>query len=368
MAVFDFIDDELKELKAKGLYRTLRTPDGKLNFCSNNYLGLANHPQVVEMAIKTLKKHGIGSGASRLVSGNLKVHEELERVIADHEGTKASIVFPTGYMANLGTIQSLVGEGDAVIIDRLDHASIVDGARLSGAKLLVYPHKDIDALEKVLKKAFPFKKKLIVSDHVFSMDGDIAPVDDLIKLSAKYEAMIMLDVAHATGVIEAKPGKNVIIMGTLSKAIGSLGGFVAGDQNLIDYLRNKARAFIYTTALPPAIAAASIAAFKIIAKNDSLKKKLWENVRYINGRLKPMGFDTLGSQTQIIPIMVGEPGKAVAISEYLFDEGILLSAIRPPTVPQGTSRLRLTVTAMHTKQDIDLLIEKLAEVKEKFNG
>lgn len=353
-------------MRREGLFRTLKTVDEArvINFCSNDYLGLSKHPKVIEKASEILRKFGMGAGASRLVSGNFRIHEELEEKISSYEETPASIVFPTGYMANLGTIQALAGEGDAVIVDRLDHASIIDGARLSSAKLMVYSHKDIKALEKVLRKASSYKKKLIVTDHVFSMDGDIAPVRELSELASKFDAMLMLDVAHS--VRKLKTNENIIIMGTMSKTLGSLGGYVAGSKELIEYLRNKARAYIYTTALPPAVAAAAIAAIDVIESEPTLIEKLDENAGYAKKKIKSLGFDTLGSETQIIPIMIGEAKKAVEISEYLFDNGIFLSAIRPPTVPKGTSRLRLTVTSKHSKADIDNLASKLSEVKEKY--
>jgi len=380
MGIFDFIKEELDGIKKAGLFRALRTiEEGKgarvkirgkelLNFCSNNYLGLAGHPEVVRKTKEILKKHGVGSGASRLVSGNFAIHEELEAKISKYEGTPASIVFPTGYMANLGTMQALVGAGDAVIIDRLNHASIIDGARISGAKLLVYPHRDMEELEIILKHAQIFKKRLIVSDHVFSMDGDVAPADKLAELAVKYKSMLMLDTAHSTGVLDLKikDKANVIIMGTLSKAIGSLGGFISGSRDLIDYLRNKARSFIYTTGLPPAMAAASLASFDIIEKDSSYKEKLWDRVNYLKKKIQPLDFDTLGSETQIIPIMIGDARMAVDISNRLYSAGIFLSAIRPPTVPKGTSRLRMTVTAMHSKDDIDHLASKLKEIKDIY--
>jgi glycine C-acetyltransferase/8-amino-7-oxononanoate synthase len=380
MGIFDFIKEELNAIREEGLFRTLRTiEEGKgsrvkikgkelINFCSNNYLGLAGNPEVVRRTKEILKKHGVGSGASRLVSGNFEIHDELETKIAEYEGMPASIVFPTGYMANLGTMQALVGAGDAVIIDRLNHASIIDGARISGAKLLVYPHKDMQELEKILERSQTFKKRLIVSDHVFSMDGDIAPANKLAELAIKYKSMLMLDMAHSTGVLDLKikDTSNVIIMGTLSKAIGSLGGFISGSKDLIDYLRNKARSFIYSTGLPPAMAAASLASFDIIEKDSSFKEKLWNNVGYLKKKIQPLKFDTLGSETQIIPLMIGDARLAVEISNRLYSSGILLSAIRPPTVPKGTSRLRMTVTAMHSKDDIDHLASKLEEIKEKY--
>lgn len=382
MKAYDFIGDEISELKKESLYRTLKaiqktegakvTINGKelINFCSNNYLGLADNPKVKQRAIETLNKFGVGSGASRLVSGNYEVHEELERKIAEYEETEASIIFPTGYMANLGTIQALVGPEDAVIVDKLNHASIIDGARLSGAKLMVYGHKYLEKLEKALKKSAGARRRLIVSDFIFSMDGDLAPVEEMLDLSEKYDAMLMLDVAHSTGVVDLilPENNNIVIMGTLSKAIGALGGFVAGSRDLIDYLRNKARSYVFTTAMPPAIAAAASASFDIISGDDSLQKKLWGNVEYLRDNLDPLGFDLIGSETQIIPLMIGDTRKTVDISQYLFDNGIFLSAIRPPTVPRDTSRLRLTVTAMHSKKDIDHLIAKLREVKDRFLG
>jgi len=382
MKIFQFITDELERISSKGLLRTLKgidevkgariTIDGRrlINFCSNNYLGLANDPKVLKKAAEMLKRYGSGAGASRLVSGNLKVHEELEKKIAKYAATEAAIIFPTGYMANLGSIQALVGPGDAVVVDRLNHASIIDGARLSGAKMLVYKHLDMEQLEKVIKTASGLKKKLIVTDHVFSMDGDIAPLDRLTDIAKKYDAMLMVDTAHSTGVLEfkAKDRDNLIIMGTLSKSVGALGGFIAGSRQLIEYLSNKARAFIYTTALPPAVAASALAALEIIEHNGRMKKKLWNNIKYLNGKIEPLGLDTMGSKTQIIPILIGDARRAVEASNFLYSSGIFLSAIRPPTVPQGTSRLRLTVTAMHTKDDIDRLAEKLGQVKEKFIG
>lgn len=379
MAIFDFIDEELSSLKEEGLFRTLKTIEkvsgisykvkGKdvINFCSNNYLGLSFSPPVIRSAEVALKEFGAGSGASRLVSGNYALHEQLEASIAMYHKTPAAILFPTGYMTNLGTIQAMVGPGDAVIIDRLDHASIVDGARLSGAKLLVYPHKDMKALEKILKKAKAYKKRLIISDHVFSMDGDITPVIEMSKLARKYNAMLMLDVAHTIEpFISEDP--NVIIMGTLSKTIGSLGGYIAGSKSLIDFLRNKVRAYIFTTALPASVVASAMAAFQILMNDKYLIKGLNDNVEYARKAINKLGFDTMGSSSQIIPIFIGDASKALKISEYLFDKGILLSAIRPPTVPKGTSRLRLSITALHTKEDIDKLVAALRQAKEKFIG
>jgi glycine C-acetyltransferase/8-amino-7-oxononanoate synthase len=387
--ILEFIEEELNSLKESGLYRflkTIRKTDGRiieidgkeyLNFCSNNYLGLSNHPKVIEAAQAACKEFGAGCGASRLITGNTILHAELENRIAKFKGREAAIVFPTGYMANLGAITSLVDENDTVIIDRLDHASIIDACRLSRAKLQVYPHKDMKALEKILGRAGNFKKRLIVTDSVFSMDGDLAPLPEIISLAKEYNAITMIDEAHATGIIGPNgkgleehfglEGKTDIIMGTLSKSVGSLGGFIAGSAGLIDYLRNKAHSFIYTTALPPSACAAAIAALDIIESQPALRGKLWENIKHLTPLIPLSIFDGEGEtrregvriESPIIPIIIGDAKKTVEISELLMGKGIFLSAIRPPTVPEGSSRLRLTVTAMHNKEDLECLVSSL---------
>jgi 8-amino-7-oxononanoate synthase len=351
--VLEFINEELAALKAAGLYRELKTGDRKTHqvFCSNDYLGLSQHPLVKEKAKAAIDRYGFGAGAARLVSGNTPLQEELERKIAACEKREAAIVFPTGYMANLGAIPALVDEHDTVIIDRLNHASIIDACRLSKAKLQVYPHKDTGALEKVLQKARPFRRRLIVTDTVFSMDGDLAPLAEISRLAKQYDAILMTDDAHATGVITFDNPAD-IIMGTLSKAAGSLGGFVAGSAALIDYLRNKARSFIFTTALPPAACAASLAALEIIENEPQLRQKLWANIR----RLSPR------AESAIIPLIIGEAAATMELSARLFDRGFFVSGIRPPTVPAGESRLRITVTAAHTKEEIECLASLLREL------
>ncbi len=366
--MFEFIDQELKQLKKDGLFRELKTIEkiegskitinGKelVNFCSNNYLGLTDHPKIVAAAVTATKQYGTGAQASRLVCGNTVLHDALEQKIAKFKKTEAAIVFPTGYMANIGVITSLVDENDTVIIDRLNHASIIDACRLSKAKLQVYKHRDLLSLEAVLKKSAKFRRKLIVTDSVFSMDGDIAPIMDIVTLGKKYDAMVMADDAHATGVLEYE-GKPDIIMGTLSKAIGSLGGFVAGSKELIEYLRNKARTFIYTTALPASVCAASIVAFDVIEDEPEIKKRLWENISYLKSKISK-----LKTETQITPIIIGDAKKTMDLSQKLFDRGIFLSGIRPPTVPEGESRLRLTITAKHTKEDLNCLVSSLQEL------
>ena len=375
------ISNELKKIKESGLYRELNILEGAqgphvkikgrtyISFCSNNYLGLANHPEVVKAVEDAVGKYGWGAGASRLVSGNTELHQALEDEISKFKRKEAAIVFPTGYMANIGTICSLVSSGDLVICDRLNHASIIDGCRLSGATFRVYPHRDVAKLENILKKSKEYPRKLIVTDTVFSMDGDLAPLPDIVRIAHEYNAMVMADEAHGTGVF-GENGRGVvehfnldkkvnIIMGTLSKAVGSLGGFVTGNSDLISYLRNKARTFMYTTALPPAACAASIAGIKLIQRDHSLRESLWRNVHYVKDRLKLLSLNVTSLESPIIPIIIGNAKKAVDISGFLFESGILIPAIRPPTVPDESSRLRVTIMATHTRADLDKLLDVL---------
>ena len=378
------ISDELIKIKESGLYRNLTAVEnaqdthikieGKtyLSFCSNNYLGLASHPSVVAAVKDAVELYGWGAGASRLVSGNMTLHETLENEISKFKKKDAAIVFPTGYMANLGVITSLVSNGDLVICDKLNHASIIDGCRLSGADFRVYAHCNMEKLENILKKSAKYNCKLIVTDSVFSMDGDLAPLPDLVKIAAKYNAMLMVDEAHGTGVF-GENGRGVVehydlgnevyvVMGTLSKAIGSLGGYVSGDIDLISYLRNKARTFMYTTALPPAVCAASIAGIKLIQEDPSMRVSLWNNVRLIKDKLNSLNINTISSESQIIPILIGDAKKAVKVSKLLYDNGILIPAIRPPTVPANSSRLRMTVMSSHTKHDLERLSQTISDV------
>jgi len=379
-----YISGELERIEKSGLYRELNIVEsaqgthleikGKtyLSFCSNNYLGLANNPLVIKAVKDAVGKYGWGAGASRLVSGNMRLHEVLEGEISKFKGKEASIVFPTGYMANIGTISSLVSKGDLVICDKLNHASIIDGCRLSGAGFRVYPHCDMKKLENILKKATKYSRKLIVTDTVFSMDGDIAPLPDIVRIAHKYKAMVMADEAHGTGVFGKRGGGVVehfnlskkvdIVMGTLSKAVGSLGGYVSGDEDLINFLRNKARPFMYTTALPPAVCAASIAGINLIQENPSLRTSLWNNVRYLKEKLELLHFNVIPSESPIIPILIGDAKKAVDVSKLLYKKGILIPAIRPPTVPARSSRLRMTVMSIHTRKDLERLLEVLSDI------
>lgn len=365
----EFLSQTLADLKEKNLFRNLPNLDkpGLINFCSNDYLGISKHPKVIEACQEALKKYGHGAGASRLVSGNTILHEKLEQELADFKDREAAILFSSGYMANLGVLTALLDADDTVIIDKLSHASLVDAAKFSKAKLQVFAHSNMDALEKILKRSEKFKKRLIVTDSVFSMDGDIANLPEIVRLAKQYNALTLIDEAHATGVIGSR-GKGLeehfrlerqvdIVMGTLSKALGGLGGFVCGSQNLIDFLRNKARTFIYTTALPPAICAGVLQAVQIIKKDQTLINNLRDNISYFLGKTKNLRLMTYNLQliTPIIPIMIGDEKKALDLSAQLFQKGVLLTAIRPPTVPKGTSRLRITIQATHTKEEIECL-------------
>ena len=382
----DFIEQELSRLKDAGLYRHMpliqgpQEPKVKINgkdvilLCSNNYLGLANHPKVKEASISAIEKYGFGSGASRLVSGNMKLHEELEQRLARFKGTEAALVFNSGYHANIGIIPALASRGNLIFSDKLNHASIVDACILSRARLIRYPHKDMDALEKLLKKNSPLTthhSPLIITDGIFSMDGDIAPLKELSELADKYNCMLMIDDAHATGVL-GESGKgtmeyfgidnpNIIQMGTLGKALGCFGAYIVGSRKLIDYLINKARSFIYTTSLPPSVCAASIAAIDIIEDEPQLRQNLWDRIKFFRKGLKEAGLNTMQSETQIIPILIGEADVAVRISKDLMDKGVFVQAIRPPTVPEGTSRLRITLMATHSWDDLKYALETIEE-------
>lgn len=375
---------ELQKLEEQGLLRSLREVgsaqgprimlDGEevINLCSNNYLGLANHPLLKEAAIKATRKYGVGASASRLISGTTLLHKELEEKIADFKNTQAALVFNSGYTANLGIISALAGRGDVIFSDKLNHASIVDGCLLSGADLKRYPHSDIQALEDMLKKFHHSQKRFIVTDTVFSMDGDIAPLPEIVKLAKKNDCMLIIDEAHATGVLGER-GKGavehfgikdigIIHMGTLSKALGCFGAYAAGPKEIIDYLINKSRPFIYTTALPASVAAAAIAALDIVESQPELRKQLWDNVKFFKRGLKKIKADTMQSETQIIPILIGDNDRAVEISQRLLEEGVFIQAIRPPTVPKGKARLRITIMATHTRKDLEFALDKIEKV------
>lgn len=346
-----------------------------LLMCSNDYLGLSRHPALKKAAAIAMERYGFGSGASRLISGTSALHVELESRIAAFKGTESALLFNSGYAANTGIIPSIAGEGDVILSDSLNHASIVDGCRLSRAKVIAYPHKDVDRLESVLKKNRTMKRTLIVTDGVFSMDGDIAPLPELVMLAEKYGALLMVDDAHATGVI-GKTGRGTsehfglsgrvhIQMGTLGKALGSFGAYAAGNTDLIDYLRNRARSFIYSTALPPAVCAASLAAFNVVEGESGLRKTLWENRdRFVLG-LAAIGIVPGSSETPIVPVMLGESEKALKAAAKLFEYGLYAAAVRPPSVPEGAARIRVTLTAAHSSDDIDTAVVLFGRLKQE---
>ncbi|MDP1853139.1 MAG: 8-amino-7-oxononanoate synthase [Candidatus Omnitrophota bacterium] len=380
-----YLKKELEELEGEGLFRDLRLLDGPqeakviigkkqlINLCSNNYLGLSNNEQLKKAAIGAVKEYGVGSGASRLICGNMLLHKKLEERIARFKKTESALVFNSGYSANLGVITSLVGKGDAVFSDRLNHASIVDAALLSGAEFKRYPHRDMEKLETLLKCSSNFRRRLIVSDSVFSMDGDLAPLLQLVSLAKKYDSLLYIDEAHATGVL-GKKGRGaleyfgveendfIIQMGTLSKAIGSFGAYVCGVKTLIDYLINRARAFIYTTALPVCVCASSIAALDIIEGDCLLRDKLREKIKFFRDNLRSFGFSVSNDPTPIIPLLIGDAGRAMEFSRRLFEEGVFVQGIRPPTVPKGSSRLRITIMATHEEKDLCYASGRIANV------
>lgn len=348
-----------------------------LDFSSNDYLNLSSHPEIVRAASHALKKYGLGSGASRLLSGTYMPHKKLEERIARFKCARAALLFNTGYAANTGIIPVIAGEGDEIFSDELNHASIIDGTRLSSADVQVYKHKDVNQLETFLKKSVKRKsvrRRVIITDTVFSMDGDIAPLDDLVCLSERYGTLLMIDDAHGTGVLGEKGrgaleycginSGNIIQMGTLSKAAGSYGAYVAGSRDLIELLINRSRSFIYSTSLPPMIAEAGKKAIEIIeTRSVRLRKKLWKNRKRLNDGLRKLGFDTLGTETPIIPVMVGDAATAMKFGKRLYNEAIFAPAIRPPTVKEGTCRIRFSVTTGHTDEDIDHVLNVMENIK-----
>lgn len=377
----NILEKELYDLMMKDQLRSLKTltspqgrmliVDGKrmLNFSSNDYLSLAQDVRIKHSVIKAVKKWGIGSGASRLICGNAKEHEYLEKDIAHIKETQKALLFSSGYTANIGIISSLVGRGDVVFSDKLNHASIVDGIVLSRAKMYRYAHNDMDMLEFFLKKEKNFRRKFIITDTVFSMDGDVAPLLKIVQLAEKYQAWVMVDEAHAFGVLGKKGAGLVeslglqhnvhVQMGTLSKAVGVMGGYVAGSRTLCDYLMNKARSFIFTTAQPSILAAAVRESLRIMKKEPWRREKVLLMAETLRIQLKQIGLNTLCSETPIVPIMVKENKMAVEWSRKLAQLGVFVPAIRPPTVPNGGARLRVTLTAAHTQRDIDMLVQCL---------
>lgn len=343
--------------------------------CSNDYLGLAARPELREAAIAAMERYGFGSGASRLVSGTSPLHAQLEQRIADFKGTEAAILFNSGYAANTGVIPAIAGEGDAILSDSLNHASIIDGCRLSRAQVHIYRHRDVNHAEDILKKCNHCRRRLIVTDSVFSMDGDIAPLIELAYLAEKYDAMLMVDDAHGTGVLGGNGRGTVehlglsynrlIQMGTLGKALGTFGAYVAGPADLITYLMSSVRSFIFSTALPPLVCAASIAAIDIVKNEPQIRSHLWGlRERFVQGLAK-LGISTGASETQIIPIIIGSSDNALKAANELIVLGVFAPAIRPPSVPEGSSRIRATITASLSDRDIDIAVEAFGILKQK---
>lgn len=362
----------LETLKEKHLYRSLPGVERSLaDFSSNDYLGLSKNSSVLKAAAAAVRREGAGSGASRLISGNRRVHEELEKKIARFKHEEAALVFSSGYLANIGAVTSLVGEGDVVLFDRLNHASLVDAARLSGAKFWPYPHKDVDRLRELLSRAGGFRRRLVVTDAYFSMDGDVAPLDRLLETCEERGAWLMIDEAHSTGVFGALgrglterfglEGRVHVVMGTLSKALGSAGGFVAGSSLLKETLVNRARSFIYTTAPVPAASAAALASLEWIEAHPAKLKAFWKSIASFRSALEGEGFDLMGSEGPIVPVLVGDPAKTLAFRDALAREGFHVGAVRPPTVPRGTDRLRISLKATHSPAELRALASTLVK-------
>jgi len=385
---------QLDDLKQRGTYFKLRvlddvqgpvcTYDGKkvINLASNNYLGLCDHPKLREAAIDATKKFGVGSGAVRTIAGTMKIHMDLEEKIARFKNVEACVVFQSGFTANAGTVSSILGKEDFIISDELNHASIIDGARLSRAKIKVFRHKDAAHAEEILKEIQNEPgHKLIITDGVFSMDGDIGPIDKLCDLADKYGAIMMVDDAHASGVLGRNGrgsvdhfschGRVDVQVGTLSKAIGALGGYVCGSRDLIDYLYHRARPFLFSTSHPPSVAATCIAAFDLLEQEPERIERLWDNTRYFKAELGRIGFDiggvtTPASETPITPIIIGDGKKTMEFSKALFDAGVMATGIAFPTVAEGKARIRTIMTSEHTKDQLDHALETLEKVAKKL--
>ncbi|HVO60725.1 MAG TPA: glycine C-acetyltransferase [Terriglobales bacterium] len=385
-----YLSDQLNELKAKGTHFRLRvlddeqapvcTFDGKkvINLASNNYLGLTTHPKLREAALAATTKYGVGSGAVRTIAGTMKIHMELEEKIARFKNVEACVVFQSGFTANAGTVSAILGKEDFIISDELNHASIIDGARLSKAKILVFRHKDMAHAEQQLAsvKNQP-GRKLLITDGVFSMDGDIGPLPGLCDLAEKYGAIMMVDDAHASGVLGRNGrgtidhfhvhGRVDVQVGTLSKAIGALGGYVCGSQDLIDFLYHRARPFLFSTSHPPSVAATCIAAFDVLEQEPERMEKLWDNTRFWKKELGNLGFNiggvnTPASETPITPIIIGDGKLTMEFSRELFEEGVLGTGIAFPTVPEGKARVRTIVTATHTRDELEQALDVLKRV------
>jgi len=389
MSKTDWIAQEIEGLKSQGLYNRIRTigspqgawlvVDGKkvLNFCSNNYLGLANHPQLVAAAKKAADEMGVGPAAVRTIAGPTSLHLELEKRLAAFKGVEAAITFQSGFTANLATIPALVGKEDAIFSDRLNHASIIDGCRLSGAKIIPYEHCDVASLESVIKENLSqYRRAIIISDGGFSLDGDVAPLDKIYEVARMYDILLMVDDAHGEGVL-GKGGRGIVDhfslhgkvdveVGTLSKAFGVVGGVVAGNAIIVEWLRQRGRPFLFSSAVTAPDAAACLAALDLLEGSTELVDRLWENARYFKQEMKKLGFDTGLSTTPITPVMLGEAPLAQQFSRELFEQGVFAMALGFPTVPQGKARIRVMISAAHAKDDLDKGLEAFGKVGKKL--
>jgi len=389
MSKTDWIAQEIEGLKSQGLYNRIRTigspqgawlvVDGKkvLNFCSNNYLGLANHPYLVAAAKKAADEMGVGPAAVRTIAGTTSLHLELERRLAAFKGVEAAITFQSGFAANLATIPALVGKEDAIFSDRLNHASIIDGCRLSGGKIIPYDHCDVASLESVIKENLAqYRRAIIITDGVFSMDGDVAPLDRIYEVARMYDILLMVDDAHGEGVL-GKGGRGIVDhfglhgkvdveVGTLSKAFGVVGGVVAGSAVIVEWLRQRGRPFLFSSAVTAPDTAACLASLDLLEGSTELVDRLWENARYFKDGMKKLGFNTGLSTTPITPVMLGEAPLAQQFSRELFEEGVFAMALGFPTVPQGKARIRVMISAAHAKDDLDKGLEAFAKVGKKL--
>jgi glycine C-acetyltransferase len=379
-----FLSDELDSLKQQGLYRKLRILESEqlphatfdhrsvVNLSSNNYLGLTTHPKLREAALDAVRKYGAGSGSVRTIAGTMELHMELERRLAAFKNVEAVVVFQSGFTANAGTVSAILTKDDVVVSDALNHASIIDGCRLSRAAIKVFPHKDVDAARQVMRELPAAQRKLLITDGVFSMDGDLGPVPGLCDVAEEFGAIMMVDDAHASGVFGRQGrgtidhfgchGRVDIQVGTLSKAIGVLGGYVAGTRNFIEFLYHRARPFLFSTSHPPAVAAACIAAIDVLETEPQWMEQLWDNTRFFKAGLQALGFNTGRSESPITPVIVGEASRAMEMSDRLFAAGVFAQGIGFPTVARDQARLRTIVTATHTRQDLQFALDMFGKV------
>lgn len=378
-----FLEPELEQLQAsKGrLYPPVLAEaqgpepilDGRrvINLASNNYLGLSFHPRLIAAAIRATEQFGVGAGAVRAVTGTMTLHQEMERRLAEFKHSEAAVVYQSGFTANSGTVSALLGPDDLIVSDRLNHASIIDGARLSKAEIKVFEHADPDSAAQILRKS-KHRRRLLVSDGVFSMDGDIAPLPELVEVAERFDAILMVDDAHASGVLGnggrgtvdhyRLQGRVPIQIGTLSKALGLMGGYAAGDQPLVDYLLNRARPFVFSTGHPPAVAAACIAALDVLETDPRPLERLWENTRYFQSHLRAMGYDLGATQTPITPVLLGEEERAIRFGNALYEQGVFAPSLTYPIVPKGKARLRVMLSGMHQRTHLDRALEAFKTV------